>query len=134
MSAPTLTDADHAAPQRRWYQSIAAKLQISFGLIVALTIGASILAIVRFNDASTVVSRLTDVSLPTVKLSLALENKAAAVSNAADDLSTANNETERKTARDEIAARFAEFMEVLTQLRNIIGERDALARLTTLAA
>ena len=38
--------------RRRWYQSIAAKLQITFGLMVALTIVASLLAIVRFNDAS----------------------------------------------------------------------------------
>ncbi len=32
---------------RRWYQSIAAKLQIAFGLIVALTVGAADLALER---------------------------------------------------------------------------------------
>jgi len=53
-------DNHDAHGQRRWYQSIAAKLQIAFGLIVALTVGASLLAIVRFNDTKVVIGRLTD--------------------------------------------------------------------------
>src|SRR5262249_33141511 len=134
MSVRTEHQPAHVQAGRHWYQSIAAKLQIAFGLIVALTIGASLLAIFRFNDANQVIGRLTGVSLPTVKLSLALENKAAAVSTAADELAGAGSEAERKVARNQIASRFAEFTDLLQQLKSIVGETDALKRLAALAS
>src|SRR5262249_30690185 len=96
MSAQNGTEAASSNGSRRWYQSISAKLQIAFGLIAALTIGASVVAILRFADVNVVISRLIDLSLPTVKLSLALENKAAAIASAADDLASAIDEGERK--------------------------------------
>src|SRR3954469_16820277 len=124
------TDAAATNGTRHWYQSISAKLQIAFGLIAALTIGATVVAILRFGDVNTVISRLTDVSLPTVKLSLALENKAAAIASAADDLASAIDEGERKAASSAVASRFGEFKDVVAQLEGMVGSTDAVRRLT----
>ena len=63
------------AGHRRWYQSIAAKLLIAFGLIAALTVGATWLSVIRFNQTDAVMRRITDVSLPLVKLSLERRNQ-----------------------------------------------------------
>ena len=68
--AAHMTEATAIAASRRWHQSIAAKLLIAFGLIAALTVGASWLSLIRFNEVETVIRRTTDVSLPLVKLSL----------------------------------------------------------------
>ena len=134
MSDPLSQAQTHFEKRRHWYQSIAGKLQIVFGIMVALTIGASLLSIVRFNDASAVVERLTDLSLPEVKLSLALENKATAVSRAAAELSRASNETEHAEFRDALTERFSEFTDVLAQLTSVVGKTQALERLSVLAA
>ena len=65
---------DRAKPNNRaWYQSIAGKLLLAFGLIVALTVGATWLSLIRFNQVDAVMHRLTDGSLPAVKLALGVE-------------------------------------------------------------
>jgi signal transduction histidine kinase/DNA-binding response OmpR family regulator len=117
--APDSADSEH---KRHWYQSIATKLQIAFGLIVALTIGASVLAITRFNDANDVMGRLTGESLPAVKLSLALESRAAAVSNAAGELARAPSAAERASRREHLDASMMQLRDGLGQLTPVIGE------------
>ena len=71
-----MTERDRDRRQaRRWHQSIAAKLLLAFGLIAALTVGASWLSVIRFGEVETVIRRTNDVSLPLVKLSLGIEAK-----------------------------------------------------------
>jgi signal transduction histidine kinase/DNA-binding response OmpR family regulator len=123
-----------AGYRHHWYDSIAAKLQMAFGIIAVLTIGAALVAILRFNDVSNVVGRLTSESMPAVKLSLALENNAAAVSRTATELSRAANETERNEHADRLARQYANVVAVLGQLKSAIGEADTLHRLSDLTA
>lgn len=128
------TDQSKSQNARRWYQSVATRLHLAFGLIAALTIAACLLAIVRFNDASAVVTRLTDVSLPAVKSSLVLENKAAAVSRAVAELARADSETQRQQFRNEATVAFTDFTGTLQQLKGTFGETESVQRISALAA
>ena len=108
---------DAHASARRWHQSVVARLQIAFGTIAVLTVCACLLALVRFQDAGRVVSRLTDASLPAVKLSLQLENRAASVQRSVSELSRSSNEAQRSQSSMAVVQAFSAFEKSLQQLR-----------------
>ena len=60
----TASDLPAATARRPWYQSIAGNLLVAFALIAALTVGATLLSLIRFNQIDAVMNRLTGVSLP----------------------------------------------------------------------
>jgi len=82
----------HGSRNRSWYQSIAGKLLLAFGLIVALTVGATWLSLIRFNQVDKVMHRLTDASLPAVKLALGVESTAKDVIATATGVGQAGDE------------------------------------------
>src|SRR4028119_78161 len=93
--------ADTTMGRRSWYQSIAGKLQISFAAIVALTVGAILLSLLRFGEAADVIDRMTQASLPAFKLALELETKTAEVAATAALLARANHAQQRAPPANE---------------------------------
>src|SRR5262249_47301282 len=109
---PCMTATDRPSPsapagerpdRRSWYQSIAGKLLLAFGLIAALTVGATWLSLFRFNQVDAVLHRLTDNSLPQVKLALGVESIAKDVIATATDVGQAENETARAQRMDDLS-------------------------------
>ena len=80
----TASEPTAATARRPWYQSIAGNLLLAFALIVALTVSASLLSLIRFNQIDAVMNRLTGVSLPFVQSSLGVEAKTAELVGAGD--------------------------------------------------
>ena len=91
----TASDLPAATARRPWYQSIAGNLLVAFALIAALTVGATLLSLIRFNQIDAVMNRLTGVSLPLVQSSLGVEAKTAELVVLATELSKAENEAQR---------------------------------------
>ena len=115
--------------KRRWYQSIAAKLLTAFGLIAALTVGASWLSLIRFNEVDSVMRRMTEVSLPLAKLSLGIESNTTALVAAAADLAGADTETEQTERMAKVTEQIVQLWVLLGNLQAIIVEKTALTRL-----
>jgi signal transduction histidine kinase/DNA-binding response OmpR family regulator len=134
MLDPVASDLVAPEARRAWYQSIAVKLQVAFGLIVGLTIGASLLALTRFDDANEVVGRLTRESMPAVKLSLGLEGRAAAVSSAAAEQARSVSEADRAARKQELDRRMKELRDGLAQLTPLVGETETMSALAELAS
>jgi signal transduction histidine kinase/DNA-binding response OmpR family regulator len=120
--------ADTMMPRRAWYQSIAGKLQVSFGAIVALTVGAILLALLRFGDAAAVIDRMTQESLPAFKLALELETKTAEVSSTAALLTRANYEPQRASRMNELTRQLTDLQQLLDPLRLVIGTAGSVDR------
>src|SRR5262245_34049775 len=114
------TLAADATPARRWYQSIAAKLLIAFGLIVALTIGASWLSLIRFNEVETVIRRTTDVSLPLVKLSLSIEAQTGELVASTSELGESETELQQFQRMEKVS-------EQVGRLWSLVGELQAVS-------
>ena len=91
----TASEPTAATARRPWYQSIAGNLLLAFALIVALTVSASLLSLIRFNQIDAVMNRLTGVSLPLVQSSLGVEAKTAELVVLATELSKAENEVQQ---------------------------------------
>jgi phosphoglycerate-specific signal transduction histidine kinase len=91
----TASDPTAATARRPWYRSIAGKLLFAFALIAALTVSASWLSLIRFNEIDAAMNRLTGVSLPLVELSLGVESKAAELVVLATQVGNAEDETQR---------------------------------------
>jgi len=87
--------SNRATARRPWYQSIAGNLLLAFALIAALTVSATLLSLIRFNQIDAVMNRLTGVSLPLVQSSLGVEAKTAELVVLATELSKAENEVQR---------------------------------------
>ncbi len=115
-------------PRRAWYQSIAGKLQVSFAAIVALTVGAILLALLRFGDAAAVIDRMTQESLPAFKLALELETKTAEVSSTAALLTRANYEPQRASRMNELTRQLTDLQQLLDPLRLVIGTAGSVDR------
>jgi signal transduction histidine kinase/DNA-binding response OmpR family regulator len=119
---------------RRWYQSIAGKLLIAFGLIAALTVGASWLSFFRFNQIDTVMRRMTDVSLPLVKLSLGIESKTGELVASAADLAESETEVQQFERMQQLTEQIGQLWSVLGNLRSIITDTDTTTRLEQVVA
>ena len=112
------------AGQRRWYQSIAAKLLIAFGLIAALTVGATWLSLIRFNQTDAVMRRVTDESLPLVKLSLSVETRTAEVVESASDLADSETAQDQFERMERVSGQIAELWTMLTNLQAIGADNE----------
>src|SRR4051794_29602968 len=115
------TGLDDARKTRKWHQSVITRLQAAFCAMAILTLCACVLAILRFGDAGRVVSELTDVSIPSVKLSLALENQAADVVRSVGELSRSTSEAQRAQFSTEVLDSFSGFEEALERLHDAGG-------------
>ncbi|MDQ4135769.1 MAG: hypothetical protein M3158_06285, partial [Pseudomonadota bacterium] len=126
--------ADTVLTRRSWHQSIAGKLQISFAAIVALTVGAILLALLRFGEAADVIDRMTQQSLPAFKLALELETKTAEVASTAALLARANYEQQRASRMNELTRQLTDLRQLLDPLRLVIGSAGSLDRTQELVA
>jgi hypothetical protein len=119
----------HGRRNRSWYQSIAGKLLLAFGLIVALTVGATWLSLIRFDQVDAVMHRLTDASLPAVKLALGVESTAKDVIGTAISVGQAGNETERSQKMDTLSNQMTRLWAGLGELRAIVGDNATTSKL-----
>jgi signal transduction histidine kinase/CheY-like chemotaxis protein len=120
--------------KRAWYQSIGGKLLIAFFLIATLTVSATWLSVIRFRQVDAVMHRLTDVSLPAVKLSLGVESAATEVISAANSVAQAENETERFRRMDAVSDQIGQLWSALSRLQTIAPEASTTSRLQELVA
>jgi two-component system C4-dicarboxylate transport sensor histidine kinase DctB len=130
----TASDLPAATARRPWYQSIAGNLLVAFALIAALTVGATLLSLIRFNQIDAVMNRLTGVSLPLVQSSLGVEAKTAELVVLATELSKAENEAQRFQRMENLSDQIGQLWAVLSKLQNIISEEATAARLQQLVA
>ena len=130
----TASEPTAAAARRPWYQSIAGNLLLAFALIVALTVSASLLSLIRFNQIDAVMNRLTGVSLPLVQSSLGVEAKTAELVVLATELSKAENEAQRFQRMERLSDQIGQLWSVLSKLQTIISEETTAARLQQLVA
>ena len=101
---------------------------IAFGLIAAPTVGASWLSLIRFNQTDAVMRRVTDESLPLVKLSLSMETKAAEVVESADDLS--ESQTQDQTERmARVSRQIDELWKMLGGLQALGAESETVSQI-----
>ena len=130
----TASDLTAATARRPWYQSIAGNLLLAFALIAALTVSATLLSLVRFNQIDAVMNRLTGVSLPLVQSSLGVEAKTAELVVLATELSKAENEAQRFQRMERLSDQIGQLWSVLSKLQTIISEETTAARLQQLVA
>lgn len=127
-------EAAQQEARRSWYQTIAGKLLIAFVLISALTIIATLVALVQFRNIDAVISQLTEQSLPEVKHSLAVESNAKAIAAAGAQLASATNDVQHFNRMSQSTERIGNLWTALSQLRAVAGENDNISKLQTLIA
>jgi len=130
----TAGELTRAATRRPWYRSIAGKLLMAFALIAALTISATWLSLIRFNQIESVMNRLTEVSLPLVQLSLGVESKTAELAVLASEVGKAENETQRFERMERLSSEMGQLWDRLSRLQSIIPEEATADRLQELVA
>ena len=116
----TAGELTRAATRRPWYRSIAGKLLMAFALIAALTISATWLSLIRFNQIESVMNRLTEVSLPLVQLSLGVESKTAELAVLASEVGKAENETQRFERMERLSSEMGQLWDRLSRLFALI--------------
>jgi phosphoglycerate-specific signal transduction histidine kinase len=109
----TASDLPAVTGRRPWYQSIAGNLLLAFALIAALTVSATLLSLIRFNQIDAVLNRLTGVSLPLVQSSLGVEAKTAELVVLATELGKAENETQRFERMEHLSDQIGELWGIL---------------------
>ena len=119
---------------RHWYQSIAGKLISAFVLVAALTVAATLVALLQFGNIDAVMTRLTESSLPRVKHSLAVETNAKAIAASGAQLAAATSEIQRFTRMSESTEQISKLWTNLSELRSIVGDTPAITRLQSLIA
>ena len=129
----TRLDASSQSPERKfWHLSIAHKLELAFGLIAALTVGATLLSLVRFNDVDAVIHRLTDSSLPAVKLSLGVEARTNELAIMGAQLGNVSDTTEMLDLIGKVGQKSSELWSTVGQLKMVLGEQSTFGRMETL--
>jgi phosphoglycerate-specific signal transduction histidine kinase len=116
-------DPSGAVSKATRLHSIGGKLLLAFGLIAALTIGAALLSLIRFNQVESVLHDLIDVSLPALKLSMDVQVRAADVIETAGDVGNARNETERFTGMSAATDRISALWQAVEQLRTVVDDK-----------
>jgi phosphoglycerate-specific signal transduction histidine kinase len=104
-------------------------LLIAFGLIAAPTVGASWLSLIRFNQTDAVMRRVTDESLPLVKLSLSMETKAAEVVESADDLSESQTTQDQTERMARVSRQIDELWKMLGGLQALGAESETVSQI-----
>jgi signal transduction histidine kinase/CheY-like chemotaxis protein len=107
---------------RSWYRSVGAKLLLAFVLVAALTIGATLLSLVRFNQVDAVLNRLIEFSFPAVKISLEVQTKAADVIDAASHVGAARDEVDRFNKMETVTERIDRLWQAVARLGATIGD------------
>jgi signal transduction histidine kinase/CheY-like chemotaxis protein len=130
----TASDSTAATARRPWYRSIAGKLLLAFALIAALTVSATWLSLMRFNEIDAAMNRLTEGSLPLVQLSLGVESKAAELVALATEVGNAADETQRFERMERLSDQIGQLWSTLGKLQSIISEEAAATRLQELVA
>jgi signal transduction histidine kinase/DNA-binding response OmpR family regulator len=130
----TASDLPAVTARRPWYQSIAGNLLIAFTLIAAMTVGATLVSLVRFDQIDAVLNRLTGVSLPLVQSSLGIEAKTAELVVLASELSKAENEAQRFQRMEHLSDQIGQLWTILSKLQTIISEEATAARLQQMIA
>jgi len=126
LSPPT----DH----RSWYRTVGGKLVMAFVLAAALTVIATLVALVQFHNIDAVMGRLTGTSLPAVKYSLAVETNAKAIAASGARLAAATSELQRFTGMSEATEKIGSLWSALSQLRAVSGDTAGMMRLQALIA
>ena len=132
MTEPNIPVA--AIGKRGWHRSIAAKLLIAFGLIAALTVGASWLSLIRFNQVDAVMRQLTGVSLPLVKLSFSIESKTVKLVTSASELAESETDVEQFERMELLSGQVGELWGVLRDLQAIVADKATTIRLQQIVA
>jgi signal transduction histidine kinase/DNA-binding response OmpR family regulator len=130
----TASASPDGATARRWHQSIAAKLLIAFGLIVALTIGASWLSLIRFNEVETVIRRTTDVSLPLVKQSLTIEARTSELVASATELGESETDLQQFQRMEKVSEQVGALWSAVGSLQSIGTGNGTTVRLQEVLA
>lgn len=119
---------------RSWYRTVGGRLVAAFMLAAALTVIATALALVQFNNIDAVMSRLTGQSLPAVKYSLAADTNARAIAAGGAQLAAATTELQRFNGMSEATERIGHLWAALSQLRAVSGDTAGMMRLQALIA
>ena len=103
--------------------SIGGKLLIAFGLIAALTIGATFLSLMRFGQIESVLYGLVDVSMPALKLSMDVQSRASDVIETAGEVGGAQDEIERFNGMAAATERIGILWQAIEKLRAVVAGR-----------
>ena len=126
--------APEPARRRSWYRTIGGKLLIAFGLIAALTVGATFLSLTRFDQIDSVLRSLVDVNMPALKLSMEVQSRAADVIEAAIEVGRAEDEVERFDGMATATERISTLWQTVEKLRSVIVDDGTMAPIQTLIA
>ncbi len=130
----SLPQAPSARGRKAWHHSIGGKLLIAFGLIAALTIGATFLSLVRFNQIEGVLRELTDVSMPALKQSIDVQSRAIELIETASEVGGAQDELERFNGMATVTERTGNLWQSIEKLRTIVADDQAMVPIQTLIA
>ena len=133
---PPVSQPPAPAPRRRraWHHSIGGKLLIAFGLIAALTIGATFLSLIRFSQIETVLHSLVGVSMPALKLSMDVQGRAAEVIDTAGEVGVAQNEVERFNGMSTATERIGNLWQAIARLRAVVTDDRTMDPIQSLIA
>jgi len=119
--------------RRSWYQTVAGKLVAAFVLTALLTVIATWVALVQFQNIDSVMARLTGRSMPAVRYALAVESSAKAIAASGAQLADATTEVQRFNEMSEATDRIGRLWSALAQLRAVSAGTE-VTRLQTLIA
>ena len=119
---------------RAWHHSIGGKLLIAFGLIAALSIGATFLSLMRFNQIESVLYGLVEVSMPALKLSMDVQSRASDVIETAGEVGNAQDEIERFNGMVAATERIGILWQAIEKLRAIVADEQTMLPIQALVA
>jgi signal transduction histidine kinase/DNA-binding response OmpR family regulator len=128
-----VTDTN-ASPPHAWYRGVAGKLLTAFITIVALTIAASLVASFRFNTLDAILHRLTDVSLPVVRLSLGMASNATQIAATAAQIGNIKDPVKLFEQSEALTEHIQELWSGLRALQQATGDTEATKQLQALVA
>lgn len=134
MSSPIDANTQPIRNGRTWRQSVGGKLLIAFGLISALTVGATIVSQLRFNQIESVLFGLIDVSMPALKRSMDVQSRAADVIETAVEVGAAQDEVERFTGMSTATERIGALWQAVEKLRAVVADEKAMVPIQALIA
>jgi signal transduction histidine kinase/DNA-binding response OmpR family regulator len=138
-STPSVDGAAEAAlpasrSSRAWHHSIGGKLLIAFGLIAALSIGATFLSLMRFNQIESVLYGLVEVSMPALKLSMDVQSRASDVIETAGEVGNAQDDIERFNGMATATERIGILWQAIEKLRAIVADEQTMLPIQALVA
>ena len=119
---------------RAWHHSIGGKLLIAFGLIAGLSIGATFLSLMRFNQIESVLYGLVEVSMPALKLSMDVQSRASDVIETAGEVGNAQDEIERFNGMVAATERIGILWQAIEKLRAIVADEQTMLPIQALVA